>query len=262
MRTSAPDIAANSAADAGRDISTVEPREVAHFAALAAEWWNPNGKFRPLHKFNPVRLSYIRDRLCEAFDRDPKAEQPLKGLRILDIGCGGGLLCEPLARLGAQMLGIDAAERNIEIARAHARAGGLEIEYRAETAENLAAAGEQFDAVLNMEVVEHVANVPLFMRAAAALVKPRGLMFVASLNRTWKAWAFAVIGAEYILRWLPKGTHDWEKFPKPAELTEFLRQSGLATVGETGVVYNPRADNWQLSRDMSVNFMLLARRIN
>jgi len=242
--------------------TTIDPQEVERFARLAAEWWNPQGKFRPLHKFNPVRLGYIRDRLCAAFDRDPKAELPLTGLRILDIGCGGGLLSEPLARLGANMVGVDAARANIEIARLHARAEGVKVDYRADTAENLAAEGEQFDAVLNMEVVEHVANVPLFMRAVSQLVKPGGLMFVASLNRTLKSWGLAIIGAEYVLRWLPKGTHDWKRFPTPAEITALLRQNGLHAVDETGVVYSPLRDSWNLSKDMSVNYMLLARRLN
>jgi len=241
--------------------TTIDPQEVARFAAQAAEWWNPQGKFRPLHKFNPARLSYIRDKICAAFDRDPKAAKPLTGLRILDIGCGGGLLCEPLARLGAEVLGADAAARNIEIAKLHAQAGGLKIAYRAETAEQLAAAGEKFDVVLNMEVVEHVANVPLFLASAAKMVRPGGLMFVASLNRTLRAWAFAIIGAEYVLRWLPKGTHDWRKFPRPEELVQMLRPAGLSLVGETGVIYNPLADKWQLSKDMAVNFMLLFRRL-
>jgi len=248
-------------AAAAKSETTIDAAEVERFSKLAAEWWNPAGKFRPLHKFNPVRLQYIRDKICLAFDRDANAPLPLRGLRILDIGCGGGLLCEPLARLGAEAVGVDASAANIEIAKIHATASGLTIDYRADTAENLAAAGEKFDAVLNMEVVEHVADVPLFMRSAAALVKPQGLMFVASLNRTLKAWALAVIGAEYILRWLPKGTHDWHKFPKPQELRAMLQKDGLTVIGETGVTYNPLADKWGLSRDMDVNFMLLARRL-
>jgi len=240
--------------------TTIDAAEVEHFARLATEWWDSSGKFRPLHKFNPVRLAYIRDNICRAFDRDPRQPRPLAGLRLVDIGCGGGLLCEPLARLGAAVTGIDAAAANIEIAKAHAGQSGLTIDYRADTAENLAAKGEKFDAVLAMEVVEHVANVPLFMQAAAALVKPQGLLCVATLNRTLKARALAIIGAEYILRWLPKGTHDYHKFLRPAELTHLFEQNGLYHIAETGVSYNPLVDKWALSRDMAVNYMLLARR--
>lgn len=240
---------------------TVDQAEIERFARLAAQWWDSGGKFRPLHKFNPVRLAYIRDKLCQAFDRDPKSAKPLRGLHIVDIGCGGGLLAEPLARLGADVLGIDAAAANVEVARLHAAQSGLRVEYRAETAEALAAKGEKFDAVLNMEVVEHVANVPLFMESAAALARPGGLMFVATLNRTLKAWALAIIGAEYVLRWLPKGTHSYEKFLRPQELTPLLAKSGLTLLDEIGVTYNPLKDSWNLSPDKSVNYMLLARRL-
>lgn len=241
--------------------TTIDPTEIEHFARLAAEWWNPSGKFRPLHKFNPVRLAYIRDKICQAFDRDPKSAKPLANIRIVDIGCGGGLLCEPLARLGADITGIDAAAANIEIAGTHAGQSGLKIDYRTDMAENLAAKGEKFDVVLNMEVVEHVANVPLFMQSTAALVQARGLMFVATLNRTLQARALAIIGAEYILRWLPEGTHDYHKFLRPQEVETLLASNGLSVIDETGITYNPLADTWNLSRNMAVNYMLLARRL-
>ncbi|MHC5306551.1 bifunctional 2-polyprenyl-6-hydroxyphenol methylase/3-demethylubiquinol 3-O-methyltransferase UbiG [Bartonella sp. LJL80] len=241
--------------------TTIDQAEIDHFSRIAAEWWNPQGKFRPLHKFNPTRLSYIKEKICLAFDRDPKESQPLKGLRLLDIGCGGGLLCEPMARLGADVVGADASQTNIEVAKIHAAESGVTIDYRATTAEALADAGEQFDIVLNMEVVEHVADVNLFMSASARMVKPQGLMFLATLNRTWKAWGLAIIGAEYVLRWLPKGTHDYEKFLKPEELKEELTKSGLTVIDELGVTYNPLNDSWNRSQDMDVNYMLLARRL-
>lgn len=241
--------------------TTVDGAEVERFSRMAAEWWNPHGKFRPLHKFNPTRLAYIKEKICRTFDRDLLEIKPLQGIRILDIGCGGGLLCEPLARLGADMVGADASATNIEVAKVHAGESGLDIDYRATTAEALAGAGERFDVVLNMEVVEHVADVGLFMAASASMVKPDGLMFVATLNRTLKAWGLAIIGAEYILRWLPKGTHSYEKFLRPDELKKELGASGLTVIDELGVTYNPLSDSWNRSSDMSVNYMLLARRL-
>jgi 2-polyprenyl-6-hydroxyphenyl methylase/3-demethylubiquinone-9 3-methyltransferase len=240
--------------------STVDEAEVARFSALATEWWDPRGKMAPLHKFNPVRIGYIRDQAAAKFGRDPKRLDSMKGLRILDIGCGGGILSEPLARLGATMTGVDPSETNIEAARAHAETSGLAIDYRCSTAEQLAEQGEQFDLVLAMEVVEHVADVPLFVASCAALVKPGGLMIAATLNRTLKSFALAIVGAEYVLRWLPVGTHSWDKFVTPNELEIAMEQSGLHVTHEQGVVYNLLADRWQLSSDTDVNYMLTAER--
>lgn len=240
--------------------SSVDEAEIARFSAMAAEWWDPEGKFRPLHKFNPVRIGFIRDHLAGHFGRDSKSPQPLKGLRLLDIGCGGGLLCEPMARLGANVTGADASKENIATASLHAEAGGLSIDYRATTAEALAEAGEQFDAILNMEVIEHVANRDAFIASCAAMLKPNGLMVLATLNRTLKALGLAVIGAEYILGWLPRGTHDWSKFVTPAELQDAVEKSGLIFEETAGVTYNPLADRWSLSTDMGVNYMAIARK--
>lgn len=240
--------------------STIDPEEVERFSAMAKEWWDPNGKFRPLHKFNPVRLTYIRDQIAERFGRDTRSPRPFEGLRILDIGCGGGLLCEPMTRLGANVTGADASQTNIEVARIHAEEAGLDIDYRATTAEALAEAGEQFDVVLNMEVVEHVADVDLFVGKCADMVKPGGLMFMATINRTLKALGLAIFGAEYVLRWLPRGTHQYEKLVRPEELERALTGSGLDVTDRTGVSYNPLSDRWDRSRDMDVNYMILASR--
>jgi 2-polyprenyl-6-hydroxyphenyl methylase/3-demethylubiquinone-9 3-methyltransferase len=240
--------------------STVDAGEVARFSALAAEWWDFGGKMGVLHKFNPVRLGFIKDAACRRFDRDGKRLDSLKGLRILDIGCGGGILCEPLARLGADVVGADPAEPNIEAARLHATAGGLAIDYRATTAEALADAGERFDVVLAMEVVEHVADLALFVQRCAEMVKPGGLMITATLNRTLKSFALAIVGAEYVLRWLPRGTHQWDKFVTPNELEAALERHGLRVIDETGVIYNLLADRWQISTDMDVNYMLTAEK--
>ncbi|NGP16302.1 bifunctional 2-polyprenyl-6-hydroxyphenol methylase/3-demethylubiquinol 3-O-methyltransferase UbiG [Devosia aurantiaca] len=240
--------------------TTVNDAEIAKFTAMAEQWWDPKGKFKPLHKFNPVRLAYIRDNLVRHFGRDATSIRPFEGLTILDVGCGGGLLCEPLTRLGATVTGIDAAERNIAIARIHAEQSGLAIDYRATTSEALVAAGERFDVVLNMEVVEHVDNVTLYMKSCADLVAPGGLMFTATLNRTARSMAFAVIGAEYVLRWLPRGTHDWNKFLTPEEIKAQIRRNNLRVTGETGVVFHPLADEWKLSSDMGINYMVLAER--
>ena len=240
--------------------TTINDAEVAKFTAMAEEWWSPTGKFKPLHKFNPVRLSYIREHLLTHFGRDGTAMRPFEGLTILDVGCGGGLLCEPLARLGATVTGIDAAERNIAIARLHADKSGLEIDYSATTSEALAADGKKYDMVLNMEVVEHVDNVPLYMKSCADLVKPGGLMLTATLNRTARAYAFAIVGAERILRWLPVGTHDWNKFLTPDEIKTLLTRNGLKVTGETGVVFHPLADEWRKSRDLGINYMVMAER--
>jgi 2-polyprenyl-6-hydroxyphenyl methylase/3-demethylubiquinone-9 3-methyltransferase len=239
---------------------TVDPDEVARFSRLAGEWWDPHGPMAALHKFNPVRLAYVRDRTAEHFGRDPKSLASLSGLRFLDIGCGGGILCEPLARLGASVVGADPSATNIGVAQAHAAQSGLAVDYRDTTAEQLAAAGERFDVVLAMEVVEHVTDVGVFIAHTAAMVKPGGLLFVATLNRTAKSFALAIVGAEYILRWLPRGTHRWDKFVTPDELEIAIEQSGLRITGESGVIYNLLADRWQLSRDMDVNYMVVAER--
>jgi 2-polyprenyl-6-hydroxyphenyl methylase/3-demethylubiquinone-9 3-methyltransferase len=238
--------------------SSVDPQEVERFARLAARWWDPRGPMAPLHKLNPVRLAYIRDNTAEHFDRDAKKLGCLKGLRILDIGCGAGLLSEPLARLGAEMTGIDPAAENIAAARAHAAEAGVTVDYRDATAEDLAGAGEQFDVVLAMEVVEHVNDVPAFVSTCASLVKPGGLFFAATLNRTLKSFALAIVGAEYVLRWLPRGTHQWDKFVTPEELEGAVEDAGLRVIGERGVIFNPLAGRWQLSSDTDVNYMLVA----
>ena len=240
--------------------STVDDREVARFSALAAEWWDPRGRMGMLHKLNPTRLAYIRDAACRHFDRDPKRPKCLDGLRTLDIGCGAGILCEPLRRLGASVVGADPAAANIEAARAHAATAGLAIDYRAATAEALAEAGERFDLVLAMEVVEHVADLAAFARCCAGMAAPGGLMVTATLNRTLKSFALAIVGAEYVLRWLPRGTHRWDKFVTPNELEAVLERGGLRAIDQRGVVYNILLDAWQLSDDVDVNYMLLAER--
>jgi 2-polyprenyl-6-hydroxyphenyl methylase / 3-demethylubiquinone-9 3-methyltransferase len=240
--------------------ATVDEREVARFAALAAEWWDPRGRMGMLHKLNPTRLAYIRDTACRHFDRDPKARKCLEGLRVLDIGCGAGILCEPLARLGAAVLGADPAEANIAAARLHAQRGGVTVDYRATTAEALAEAGETFDLVLAMEVVEHVADLAAFVRCCAGMVERGGLMVTATINRTLKSFALAIVGAEYVLRWLPRGTHRWDKFVTPNELEAVLERNGLRTIDERGVVYNILLDGWQLSGDTDVNYMIAAER--
>ncbi len=253
MADSAPDSAANSHS------ASVDPDEIAKFAALAGEWWDPAGKFAPLHRLNPARLTFIRDRIAAHAGRDPLAERPLAGLRVLDIGCGGGLLCEPLARLGARVTGIDAAEKNVAVAADHAAEAGLDIDYRHATAEDLAGNVSGFDLVLNMEVVEHVADVAAFLQASAARVAPGGAMALATLNRTPKSFALAIVGAEYLLRWLPRGTHDWRRFLRPSELVAQLRAAGLETRELTGVAYDPLTGAWRLvPRDLDVNYMVFA----
>ena len=236
--------------------TTIDTEEVAKFQAMAAEWWDPNGKFKPLHMLNPCRLDYITSQIAAEFDRNLAKPLPFKDLRILDIGCGGGLLSEPMARLGAEVIGADAAEGNIPVARVHAEEQELEIDYRHTTAEALAEAGEQFDAVLNMEVVEHVADPLAFLTACHDLLKPGGLMCCSTLNRNPKSFAMAIIGAEHIMRWLPKGTHDWNKFITPDELYKLLEKAGLDPVDRSGFVFNPISWQWRLSgRDLSVNYV-------
>jgi 2-polyprenyl-6-hydroxyphenyl methylase/3-demethylubiquinone-9 3-methyltransferase len=245
---------------AGPGASTLDEAEVARFAALADEWWDSGGQMAMLHKLNPARLGFIKQSMCREFGRDPLRTDSFDGLRILDIGCGGGILAEPLARLGAAVVGADPALPNIEVARHHAAEAGLVIDYRATTAEAMADAGEGFDVVLAMEVVEHVADLALFVRRCAEMVKPGGMMIVATINRTLKSFAFAIIGAEYVMRYLPRGTHRWDKFVTPDELEQALTEADLRVVDQTGVTYNLLADRWRLSTDMDVNYMMAAVR--
>jgi 2-polyprenyl-6-hydroxyphenyl methylase/3-demethylubiquinone-9 3-methyltransferase len=240
--------------------STVDSSEVEQFSRLAARWWDERGPMAMLHKFNPVRLAYIRDQVARHFGRNPKQIGCLSNLRILDIGCGGGILSEPLARLGAQVIGADPSQSNIEVAQKHAALADLVIDYRAVTAEALADKGERFDVVLALEVVEHVADVELFVKRCAEMVRPNGLMIAATINRTMKSLLLAKIGAEYVLRWLPRGTHRWDKFVTPAELEAAMQKAGLKLADERGVVYRVMADSWVLSDDMDVNYMLTAAR--
>lgn len=240
--------------------STVDAREIAQFAAIADAWWDEEGAFRPLHRLNPVRLRYIRDRLCAHFGLNAGSPNPLAGLRLIDVGCGGGLLCEPLRRLGATVTGIDAAEEGIAVARAHAEAAGLAIDYRAATAESLVAAGESYDAVISMEVLEHVADVDAFIAACRDLTRPGGALALSTLNRTPKSYLMAIVGAEYVLRWLPRGTHDWKKFIRPSELAAALRRQGLEMTDLTGIEYSPMADRFSLGGDLGVNYLAFATR--
>jgi len=246
---------------ASASASSIDPKEVEQFSRIAAEWWDPKGKFAPLHKFNPCRLAFIREQALLRFGREAKAIRPFEGLRLLDIGCGGGLLCEPMTRLGFQVTGVDASARNIGTASAHAAEQGLSIDYRASTAEDLLAAGEApFDVVLNMEVIEHVADPAAYLRDCARLLAPGGLMIVATLNRTLKALALAKIGAEYVLRWVPAGTHDWNKFLKPEELRGFLDGEPVAVQGPYGVAYEPLTGRWSRSSDCDINYMMTVTR--
>ena len=241
--------------------ATIDPAEVAKFEAMAADWWNPDGKFKPLHMMNPVRLDYITRQIAAEFGRELGGERPFEGLRLLDIGCGGGLLCEPMARLGATVVGADAAERNIPVAQVHAVRSDLVIDYRHTTAEALAAAGEVFDVVLNMEVVEHVADPLAYLTACHDLLKPGGLLICSTINRNPKSFAMAIVGAEVIMRWLPRGTHDWKKFITPDELFDLMRRAGLDPVDRKGFVFNPVSWQWRISdRDLSVNYVTAAVR--
>jgi len=240
--------------------STVDPAEIAKFSKLSQEWWDPKGKMAPLHKINPLRLGYIRDAACRKFERNVRSLNCLAGLRILDIGCGAGLLCEPLSRLGAQVIGVDPSPSNIAAAKLHADRGHLSIDYRNTTVEQMDVR-ERFDIVLAMEVVEHVTDVGAFLKRCAAILKPGGMMVVSTLNRNWKSFALAIVGAEYVLRWLPRGTHQWDKFVTPDELAKHLLDCRLAVTEETGVVYSPFADKWSLSSDLNVNYMVIAEEI-
>jgi 2-polyprenyl-6-hydroxyphenyl methylase/3-demethylubiquinone-9 3-methyltransferase len=240
--------------------STIDRAEVARFAAQADAWWDERGSMRMLHRLNPVRIGYIRDRVTTQFGRDARRLDALRGLRVLDIGCGGGILAEPLARIGADVVAIDPAAENIEVARQHAEQGEVAVDYRCTTAEALADAGERFDLVLAMEVVEHVSDVDLFVRRAAEMVRPGGLMIAATINRTLKSFALAIVAAEYVLGWLPRGTHSWDKLVTPDELDGAITHGGLSVTHSVGVIYDPLADAWRLSEDMNVNYMMTASR--
>jgi len=236
--------------------ASIDDREVDKFAQMAAEWWDPSGKFKPLHQLNPVRLQYIKDEVGKRFTLDCDDMHPFKGLSVLDVGCGGGLLCEPMARLGATVTGIDVAQESIMIAKRHAEDHGLDIDYRFISAEELLQKGESFDIVLNMEVVEHVSDVDGFVKTCGSLVKPDGIMLMSTLNRTLKSFALGIVAAEYVLKWLPKGTHHWEKFITPSELAEKIEKAGLRANKAVGATYNPLTGNWSLSSDTDVNYMV------
>lgn len=240
--------------------TTIDTAEVAKFEAMAAEWWDPDGKFKPLHHMTPCRMDYVIDQICAQYGRRRKSPRPLNGLSVVDVGCGGGLASEPLARLGADVTGLDATDVNIRVARTHAEAVGLNIDYRAEPAEAVAERGMDFDVVLALEVVEHVADIATFMSAISAILRPGGIAVLSTLNRTAKSWAMAIVGAEHILRWLPVGTHDWSKFPTPQELEKALATAGLSTVDSRGMILNPATGHWSLSEDMSVNFIIAAEK--
>lgn len=239
---------------------SVDPSEIEKFSAMADDWWNESGKFKPLHKFNPVRIKYIKDNLISHFDLSESSSKPFAGLKVLDIGCGGGLLSIPMARLGGDITGVDASEKNIKIAKTYAKNNNIKIDYLHTTAEELASSGAKFDVILNMEVIEHVEDVESFMRSCCSMLKPGGLMFVATLNRTVKSFAFAIVGAEYVLGWLPKGTHEWNRFLKPSEINRFFEASKLALIDSTGVGYNPLKDEFSLSDDMGVNYILIGEK--
>jgi 2-polyprenyl-6-hydroxyphenyl methylase/3-demethylubiquinone-9 3-methyltransferase len=257
-----PGLATNSPEDASEGAgqkTTVDRAEIEKFTAMAESWWDPTGKFRPLHRLNPVRVGFIRDRATVHFSRNSQDPAPLAGLSLIDIGCGGGLLTEPMARLGAVVTGVDATPRNVEVARLHAEQGDIKALYLNCAAEDLVSQGQRFDIVLAMEVIEHVADVDAFMEACGRLLKPGGLMFVATMSRTIKSYAMAIIGAEYVMRWLPRGTHEWNRFIRPSEMARGLRRHGLAITELTGVSYNPFKDSFHLSRDLDVNYMAVVK---
>ncbi|MDE0765880.1 MAG: bifunctional 2-polyprenyl-6-hydroxyphenol methylase/3-demethylubiquinol 3-O-methyltransferase UbiG [Amylibacter sp.] len=244
-------------------INTIDPKEVAKFEAMATEWWDTDGKFKPLHMLNPTRLDYIVEQIAAEFTRNLSIKNPFKDLRILDIGCGGGLLSEPMARLGATVVGADAAERNIPVAQIHAEQSGLKIDYRHTSAEAIVQTGETFDVILNMEVVEHVADPLGFLTACKDLLKPNGLMLCSTINRNPKSYLMAIIGAEHIMRWLPKGTHEWDKFITPDELFELIKSAGLNPVDRKGFVFNPFKWSWSISdKDLSVNYVTASIKSN
>ena len=239
-----------------RMAKTVDADEIAKFEAMATEWWDPHGKFRPLHMLNPCRLDYINSQIAAEFERDLTQAHPFENLSVLDIGCGGGLLSEPMARLGANVVGADASERNIRVAQVHAERQGLKIDYRHSTAEDISAAGETFDAVLNMEVVEHVSDPLAYLSACADLLRPGGLMVCSTINRNIRSFMLAIVGAEYVMRWLPRGTHDWSRFLTPDELLDLIRQTDLDVVDSKGFVFNPISWSWSISdRDLTVNYV-------
>ena len=233
--------------------NTINKEEIEKFSRIAEEWWNPEGKFKPLHKFNPVRIEYIKDNILKDFSLEKK-NKPLKGIKILDVGCGGGLLSEPLCRLGAEVTGVDASEKNIKVAKIHAKKTNLKIDYFCSSPEKMKAS-QKFDVILNMEIVEHVEDINLFLRSCTNLLKKNGIMFVATINKTLKSYLFAIVGAEYVLRWLPIGTHDWEKFVKPDDLTEILKKNNLTLTKLDGVKFNILSNKWNLNSDTSVNYI-------
>ena len=235
-------------------LSTVDKKEVEKFSRLAKDWWNPKGKFKPLHLLNPVRIEFIREKLISHFNLNSNNEKPLKNLKILDIGCGGGLLCEPLTRLGSNMTGIDVSKNNIEVAKLHSKEMSLDIDYICCSPENIGLKNE-FDVILNMEVIEHVANVNLFIKNCSKLIKKNGIMFIATINKNLKSYFFAILGAEYVLKWLPIGTHDWNLFVKPRELIKISMKYNLKSNGIHGMIYNPLLDQWKTGKDSSVNYI-------
>ncbi|HET8727805.1 MAG TPA: bifunctional 2-polyprenyl-6-hydroxyphenol methylase/3-demethylubiquinol 3-O-methyltransferase UbiG [Alphaproteobacteria bacterium] len=240
---------------------TVDRADIDRFERVAAEWWDPSGPFKPLHRMNPLRVGFIRDRVAAHFGRDPLGRKPLDGLRLVDVGCGGGLLTEPMARLGADASGIDAGAEAVEVARSHAEAAGLAIDYRRLTVEELAASGARFDVVLALEIVEHVADVPTFLEALSAILEPGGAIVMSTLSRTPKSFALAVVGAEYLLRWVPRGTHNWRQFLRPSELAAGLRDGGVDVTTVQGMVLDPLRGVWSLSdRDLDVNYILFGRK--
>lgn len=238
--------------------ATLDPAEVERFKRMAPDWWNPDGKFRPLHKIGPARIQYLRDEICRRFGRDARADRPLAGLSLIDIGCGGGLVSEPLAKLGAKVTGIDPGAANIEVARDHAGRQGVEVDYRTCLIEDVAAGGETFDVVACLEVVEHVPDVGTFLQTVARTVRPGGLLICSTINRNLKSFALAIVGAEYVLGWLPRSTHDWNRFVTPEELAAHLKPCGLEAPESTGLVYNPLIDRWDLSADTGVNYFAAA----